>query len=279
MLDSCPNRMFLKALHAFLIVTILLITAAVHAEPAKSDNEDYINPDRPGIADGSNVVGEGRLQIESGFQREYRHDVTSRSNTTFIPNLIRFGLSENLEARLESNTYTWMRSRDAAEGLTRDEGFSAASLGFKYHFVDSLGSDRPSVGVIVRVSPPSGAGEFRSIHTTGDFRLAADWDFAPQWSLNPNLGIAFYEDDTRRSYTTGLFAATLNYNPNKQLNLFVDVGAQSREARFGGASAVVDFGFAYIVGRDVQIDFSIGFGIAGKTSPRRFLSAGLSKRF
>ena len=32
-------------------------------------------------------------------------------------------------------------------------------------------------------------------------------------------------------------------------------------------------------GRDVQLDFSAGSRVAGKTPPRLFLSAGISKRF
>ena len=33
--------------------------------------DDYINPDRPGLADGSNVVGADRIQVETGIQQEY----------------------------------------------------------------------------------------------------------------------------------------------------------------------------------------------------------------
>ena len=72
---------------------------------------------------------------------------------------------------------------------------------------------------------------------------------------------------------------TLNYNPSKVLNLFADTGIQSRESRRGKASATVDVGVAYIIGRDVQIDASLGWGAAGTTPPRPFLSVGISERF
>lgn len=101
----------------------------------------------------------------------------------------------------------------------------------------------------------------------------------PQWSLNPNVGVAIYEDDARRLYTAGLFAATLNYNPSKSLNFFIDTGLQSPETKHGRTAAVVDIGAAYVIGRDIQLDFSAGSRVAGKTPPRPFLSAGISKRF
>jgi Putative MetA-pathway of phenol degradation len=172
-----------------------------------------------------------------------------------------------------------MNAYEANKSIVRSEGIAPTSLGLKYHFIDSAGADRPSVGAIVRVFPPSGTGDFRAAHTTGDFRLAADWDFAPNWSLNPNVGVAFYEDDQKKTYTTGLFAGTLNYNPSKFLNLFVDTGVQYPEAQNGRASVIFDASIAYIVGKDVQVDISIGHGAAGLTPPHFFLAAGVSKRF
>tara|TARA_R100000935_G_scaffold52445_1_gene79619 strand:+ start:297 stop:746 length:450 start_codon:yes stop_codon:yes gene_type:complete len=43
--------------------------------------DDYINPDRPGLADGSNVVGADRIQVETGIQQEYRSSDGNHSRT------------------------------------------------------------------------------------------------------------------------------------------------------------------------------------------------------
>ena len=275
---SAPKR--LERLQRALALGLLLqVATTARAEPGDVNQDDLINPDRPGIADGSNVVGAGLFQVETGVQREYRRDRSSRERTTFVPTLLRLGIYEGLEARVESNAYTWTKSNDVVEGVTSTEGASPASLGIKYHFIDGAGIQRPSVGAILRVFPPSGSGNFRSTQTTGDFRLAADWDFAPQWSLNPNIGVALLEGPDKRSYMAGLFAATLNYNPSKKLNFFVDMGLQSPEEKGGKTSLIVDFGVAYIIGDNLQLDLSVGSGAAGATPPRRFLSAGISKRF
>ena len=239
--------------------------------------DDYINPDRPGIADGSTTVGRGRFQLETAFQREFRNGGDDR--TTFIPTLLRYGLSEKLEVRVEGNGYTWEKQIDPAQGTTYSRGFAPTSIGLKYNFVDAEGSKTPSVGAIVRVFPPSGTGEFRNTRTTGDFRLAADWEFADKWSLNPNVGVGVFQDNASRTYTAGLFAATLDFNPSKVVNFFVDTGVQTPEEKNGKTSIIVDAGAAFIIGHDIQLDLSVGTGVAGSTPPHPFVAAGFSKRF
>lgn len=240
-------------------------------------DEDYINPDRPGIADGSATVGHGHFQIETAFQREFRKGGDDR--TTFIPTLLRYGFADKWEVRVEGNGYTWEKTVDPAEGTTYSHGLAPMSIGLKYNFVDAIGSKQPSIGAIVRVFPPSGSGDFRNTRTTGDFRLAADWNFADKWSLNPNVGVGMYQDNARRTYTAGLFAATLNFNPSKVVNFFVDTGVQSPEEKGGKTSMIVDAGGAFIIGHDIQLDLSVGTGVAGSTPPHPFIAAGFSKRF
>lgn len=169
-------------------ITLQLAAAAAAAQPL----DEYINPDRPGIADGSNVVGAGRNQVETGLQREYRSSDGAQSRTLFLPTLLRVGLNENFEFRIESNTYTRMTETGSTQGTARAEGIAPVSVGLKVHFIDSDGRQQPSVGVIARVFPRSGTRDFQSTRATGDFRLVADWDFMPEWSLNPNVGVALH---------------------------------------------------------------------------------------
>ncbi|MBS0657767.1 MAG: transporter [Verrucomicrobia bacterium] len=248
------------------------------AQEAGEAADEYINPDRPGLADGSNVVGVGRFQIETGFQQEFRRR-QEHSQTQFFPTLLRLGVSRALELRVEGNTYTRSTADISGSGSTTSRGFAPTSFGAKYHFVDGDGFKQPSIGAIVRVFPPSGTGDFRTFHTTGDFRLAADWDFAPQWSLNPNIGIGSYQDSTGPTYRAGIFALTLNYNPSKTLNFFLDAGAQTPEAKHGKTAVTVDAGCAYIIGKNIQLDVSVGTRVVGRTPPEPFIAAGFSKRF
>lgn len=271
------SRTSLPSLMAILSfgIAIVLSTAAAHAQ----SDEDYINPDRPGIADGSTTVGQGRFQIETAIQTEFRHDGDEHDRTMFFPTLLRYGFADKLEVRVEGNTYSWMRQKDSS-GTSHSDGFAPTSIGLKYNFAEAPeGSKQVSVGAIARVFPPSGSGDFRNSRTTGDFRLAADWEFADKWSLNPNIGFGVFQDDTNRTYTAGLFAATLNFNPNKTVNFFADTGIQTPEEKGGKTSVIIDGGMAYIIGHDIQLDLSVGTGISGSTPPHPFLAAGFSKRF
>lgn len=245
------------------------------ATAALAETDEPINADRPGIADGSKVVGHGRLQLEAGAQKEFRRVGGVSDHRTMAPLLLRAGIGQNWEFRLETNSYVVQHSSD---GL-REKGGAPVALGAKYQITDPADRTMPSFGVIARFTPPSGSGSFRSRRTSGDLRLAADWDFAPDWSLNPNIGVGRVEDDDGRTFFVRTFAATIGYNPTASLNLFVDAGLQSPETKGGRAAVIVDAGVAYLLTPNMQLDFSAGKGVRGSTSPRRFVSAGISTRF
>ena len=259
---------------AIKLFPLLAVMAALNATAA----EDAINADRPGIADGSAVVGPGRFQIETGLQREWRNQSGEKTRTVFIPTLLRLGLSEAWEVRIESNGYTWERVTAADGDFSKSSGAAPVSLGAKYRLLEGDGTS-PSLGVIARVFPRSGGGSFRTRHTTGDVRLVADWDFAEDWSLNPNIGLARYEDDAGEIFSARLLAMTLSYSVNKKLSVFLDGALQTPELKNGGAQTVYDAGVAYLLTPDMQLDFSAGVRGRGNTPPNQFIGAGISVRF
>lgn len=258
-----------------IVTAVALLSAAI----AWGEVEEPINADRPGIADGSKVVGHGRFQIETGVQKEFRDAAGASSHRVMAPLLLRAGIGESWEFRLETNSYVLQASSDEFGSRVRDEGGAPVALGAKYQITDVKDGVTSSLGIIVRLVPPSGSGSFRSQRTSGDLRLAADWDFAPRWSLNPNVGVGLVEDDEGRTFFARTFATTLSFNPTASLSLFVDAGMQSPEGIGGRDSAILDVGLAYLLTRDIQLDFSLGRGVRGTTSPTAFVSAGISARF
>ena len=244
-----------------------------------TDSADLINPDRPGIADGSRVIASGQWQFEVGFQNELRRpDPGVRTATMFAPTLIRFGIAKQLEARVETNSIASTRTRGSSLPVTRATGYSPVSIGAKYQIYDSGAEGRRSFGLIARLFPPTGSGEFRNSRSTSDVRLAADWDFAPKLSLNPNVGVGVEQGDQRRTFAAALGALTLNYLPTERINPFVDVGTQDPEAPNGAMAIIVDAGLACIVGNNVQLDLSAGRGVRGSSPPQPFVAIGLSLR-
>jgi hypothetical protein len=238
------------------IVAFLFLVAL----PAFAQDADLINPDRPGLADGSAVVGPGIFQLEAGLERDHSSD--GRSVAT--PLLLRYGVSKTLELRVEGDGYIH------ADGAN---GFAPLAIGAKYHFAGD-----PSMGVIASVSIPSGTGAQRSHATSGGAVFTADINLGEKWSFNPNVGVTSQDDGDGR-FTAGIAALTVQYNLSDRANVFVDGAAQSIERRGGGSSLIVDTGAAWIVGRDTQFDVSIGWGAHGTTPPSVFVGAGISRRF
>jgi hypothetical protein len=227
------------------------------ALPLAAQTEDVINADRPGIADGSTTVGHAVFQVELGAER----DDDAHVHVLITPLLLRYGLTKDFELRMETAGY----GRVLGFG---EDGFNPLSAGFKWHFLDEdTKTRRPSLGIIGRVFPKSGSGVFRSDTTTGDLRLAADMTLNEKWSLNPNIGVAF-----RSGSMSGLAALTLQYNVTAKANVFVDGG-------YADAALLVDVGGAWILGRDTQLDASVGWRAHGVNAPNVFLSAGISRRF
>ena len=278
-----PGKSLLLQLAAALVVvfpTGLVLGQSPAAAPSETQPQDLINPDRPGIADGSSVIGAKRFQIETGFQEEFRRDGSTHEHTIFVPTLVRVGIDKRWEVRIEGNTFTRTTTTDVANGADHSSGFAPVSAGFKYHIGDFGAAQQTSVGAIVRVFPAWGSGDFRTHHVTGDARLAADWNFAPRLnlSLNPNVGLGRYEDDQGKTFIAGLFAVTLNYQPTKRLNPFVDLGLQTPEQKNGKSATILDLGVAYILGKNVQLDASVGSGAHGQTPPHPFIGFGISVR-
>lgn len=276
--DSARGARTIAMSLALLALGVTATPLGAQSATADTSGPDLINADRPGIADGSRVIDAGLVQLETAFQQERHTDGSAHSRLSFAPTLFRIGLTSRFEARIESNTLTHERVTTDDGSVERNTGFSPVLLGGKLALYDSKGESRRSLGTIVRVAPPSGTDAFRTMHTTGDIRLAADWDFAPQLSLNPNVGAARLEGSDGETFDTGLGALTLTYQPTERWSPFVDVGYQSREDSGGVWSMILDAGVGYVIGRDVQLDLSAGQGMHGATVAKPFVAAGISVR-
>jgi hypothetical protein len=265
------------ALVALLSAPLLVRAAAsqVVGPTAPTIEADLISTDRPGIADSSTVIDRGRLQLEIGYQADFGDDQGTKSRTSYVPALFRVGLGSGLEGRIETNTYVWEHTSDASGSVTTS-GWPASSLGLKYRFVEATEIRRPSLAVIGRVFPASGSNGFGTTRLTSDARLVADVDLSAAWSLNPNVGLGRYEGGGT-AFTAALIAVTLTYAPAPHLSPFVDVAWQSPIDINGPSSLLIDAGLGYIVGRNIQLDVSAGYGVHGP-APKPFISFGVSLR-
>jgi hypothetical protein len=259
---------------AWLFVAILSVAGSTHAEDAH-----LIEADRPGIADGSTTVNAGVAQAEIGVQSDRQNLGGVRTVDTTLPTLLRYGITDRLEGRIETDLVSNSRTTVNGES-TRSTDLAPLSAGVKYHFLDSdKNTLRPSLGLIARLFVPSGSGESKQTRFTGDVRLAADIDLSEKWQLNPNIGAAIDRDDSGRRFTAALGAMTLQYSVSERVLPFIDIGVETPEARSAGASVILDGGIAWIVRPDTQLDIAVAHGVSGRTSPDFSWTAGVSRRF
>jgi len=271
----------------FICIPLVLIGIATSRLPAQTTAQratvdtsqcDLIDSDRPGLADGSHVIGAGQIQLETGYQQERHRDEGVVSHLSFAPTLLRLGLSSRVEARVESNAYDRARVSAANGSATTTGGFAPVFLGVKVVLYDPKQVGPLQVATIVRIAPPSGTDGFKSDRATADIRAVADWQFTPRLSLNPNVGYGAYEGSDGTLVKTALGALTLTWQPAPRWNPFVDVAYSSREDAGGTWAMIADAGVAYIIGCDLQLDFSAGQNLHGVTAPKPFVAAGVSVR-
>lgn len=253
---------------------------AYSAEPAaKPDKPEPIGTDRPDLTDSDSVVGKGVFQLESGFLAEYSRISGGHDHSLFTPLLLRWGVAEKWEVRLATDGFSQDRT-SVSGGHTLAQGYSPFSLGFKYHFQDGVaGTSKPGLGLIGDFPIPSGSGSFDSSRLNGKLALAAGWDLAPKWSLGTTVGVFSDEDDSGRGFVGGLLTASLERELSSRWASFFETALQAPERRSGGASVIIDGGMTYLVNLDTQLDFAVGGGAAGRTSPDLFWTVGISHRF
>jgi Putative MetA-pathway of phenol degradation len=249
----------------FTFATLLMLCLAA---PALAQAPDPIAADRPGLADSSSVVGHGRLQVETGLQWEQRGE----EHSLFLPTLLRVGVGDRFEARVEGNTLS-MLSVDGA----RETGLAPTSFGLKT-LLRSAHERTPSVGVIGRFYPASGSGVFAAGEPAADGRVALDWNLSERWSFEANGGVGWYEGDPDSHFMAALLAATLSYQSSPRLSWFADSGAQLPEVERGSSAVILDGGLAWAPKPNWQFDISAGTRAHGDTAAKPFVAVGVAYR-
>ncbi|MRW94307.1 transporter [Duganella sp. FT80W] len=256
---------------ATLLIPPLLAQAA--------DEKDQIITDRPDFVESSNVVGAGRFQIETSvaMDRNKANGIKERSYST--PTLLRFGLSDNLEARIETDGRMRVITDDLNTGThSTENGYADVSLGVKWHVADEQGA-RPSMGILAHVDLDSGSGPFRAAGRGGSLRLAAEWELPDEMGLGIMPGIAWQHNDNGERYTSGIFGIVLGKNWSERCRTFIEYSApQIARSGNGGMVTTFDVGASYLLTDTMQVDTALSRGL-NKNTPDWSWTVGLSLKF
>jgi hypothetical protein len=261
-------------------VSLVLLAAAwlpVQAQE-QSKQEEPINADRPDFVESSETVGKGRFQVETSFLVERERSAEERQRTYSMPSMLRFGLNDALELRIESDGRTVQHTRDKASGERSTlAGYADTAVGFLWHAQDGEGM-RPSVGVLVDAELPTGSRGLRGVGVRPSLRVVGEWDLPGEMQLGVMPGIAVERQEDTGRYTYGLLGVVLEKSFNRRLRGLVEVAMpQIASSRHGGTQASFDVGAAWLLSNDVQIDTMFSRGLNHRT-PYASWTVGLSFR-
>ncbi|CAN5253274.1 hypothetical protein BH10PSE17_BH10PSE17_16850 [soil metagenome] len=258
------------------------ITAAFAAatQPALAgDCADEICSDRPDFTESADVVGKGRFQIETGFQSEHDKSSGTRSRLITTPTLLRFGLADAWELRVESDAWSHQRVDDGS-GVSRRHGWADTAIGAKWHWRDGDdASGAPAIAWLVDAELPSGSRSFGGHGVRPSVRAVFEWDLPSDWSIGVMPGVVRDSDDTGARYTAGILSVTLDKDLTDSVGTYVEVAGQQFAARrHGGSILSLDTGATWRLAKDLQVDFGIARGV-NRYTPDWAWTTGLSARF
>ena len=258
--------------HAALLFPLVLLPALAAAE------DDSIVTDRPDFVESSDTVGKGRFQIETSAAIERDKVDGAESQTWTTPTLLRFGVREDLELRLESDGYTNARTDFTAGGSVTERGYQDLDVGAKWHMRDQAGA-LPSVGWLFHLTLDTGSSAFRGEDVRPSLRAVMEWDLGGPFGLGIMPGLVYDKDENGDRFTAGILGAVLGYEVNERTRVFAEIAAsQIASEQHGGDIVTYDFGIAYLITNLVQVDTAVAIG-ANDNTPDASWTVGLSMKF
>jgi len=238
--------------------------------------DEAIVTDRPDFVESSDVVGKGRFQIETSIAGERDKTDGIRVRGLSTPTLLRLGVSDTLELRLETDGRAWQK----VGGGPGVRGWSDISIGTKWHIQDGdEESMRPALAWLLHADLDTGSGPFRGQGTRPSLRMSIEWDLPGGYNLGLMPGVYRDRNEAGDSFTGAIMAVTFGKQFGEKLHGFVELaGQQLASARNGGKLVTFDTGASYLLSDSVQVDGALFLGL-NKTSPDLGWTVGVSVKF
>lgn len=248
---------------------LALFSAAAWADPIATDRPDFV--------ESSNTVGAGRWQLETSIAYESDQQSGVEATTWSTPTLLRIGMGEYLEARIETDG---LLSQDLDGNGINDSntGYADTAIGLKWHVPGSENSG-PSLGVLLHADLDNGSSDFRGGGVRPSLRVVAEWELSERVSLGIMPGVISDKDDNGERFTAGILGAVVGYAINDSTRVFAEIAAEQIAAdNHGGDVVNFDIGTAHLLSEDAQVDLAASFGMTEET-PEWAVTVGYSVRF
>ncbi|MCR9172660.1 MAG: transporter [bacterium] len=236
-----------------------------------------ISTEAPSVSASAVTVPSGFLQGELSTQVSIQDNGTNPDaqfdQLPFL--LVRYGITERLELRLEQNT-----SLNRFNGNTSYR-MNHLGIGAKYSILPNDGNT--NLAAIARYSPYNGGWDGNQ----GDITLAFSHVFLERHSVGANLGYSLFrlnpgEPNPITTMYAIPFSAVYSFQFADNWTAFGEVFGNYNELTVGDVSIFsgdnygVDFGLQFLLRENIQLDWVSGFGL---TSKYQFHSLGFNIYF
>ena len=260
-------------------LTLCALAASTLLPLVANASEESLATDRPDFVESSNVVGKGRFQIETSvaLERDARDGVRTRLYST--PTLLRMGVSDSLELRVETDGALRLRV-DEAGARTNERGLADVALGVKWHTHD--GDEvtyKPGIAWLLHVDADTGSRPFRGQGLRPSLRMVAEWELPGGYSFGVMPGVFMERNASGKRYSGAIFALVAGKSFTERTRGFVELSGQQLATKENGGNVVTaDAGLAFLVTDSVQLDTAVSRGL-NKNTPDFSWTIGLSVRF
>jgi hypothetical protein len=253
----------------------ILISIAQAVTPTEVHAAATIETDGPDFVESSEVVGKGRLQFESDFETERDHQTAIRRSS--LKTLVRMGLSDNIEARVEIEGLARVFPATSA---TPADSLGGTAIGLKWHSHDlDASTGKPSVSWILHLELPRMNGLAQKNYLQSSLRSVITWDLGQDWSAGLMPGMRLNTSATGEHFVSASLGAVLGKKLNERWRVFAESATpQIARAKYGGVTWSWDVGAAYLITDNWQLGMRAGAGL-NRNTPNRNLLIELAGRF
>ena len=242
-----------------LLFALLLLPLGLSAQ-----EENWMSPDRPGVATGTDVMPFKKVMWETGFEGDW---IAGTHCITIPSTMFRFGITSFAELRVEY------------DGILLQEGkqweYSPAPLvlGTKVKIFD--GSEKykwiPKVSLMVNLDIPCTKAMASTMHVAPSVYALFSNDVTDWFNIGYNVGA---EWDGVTAIPATFLGVCLGFNITDNLGAFVESYNYFTKYGIGNTDADpnIDFGFNWMVHPKVQLDIYAGFSCL---NPKDFSMVGM----
>lgn len=223
------------------------------------------SPDRPGIGTGSFTLPENMVGLEAGVSNSF---TPLRDQVNVGQFLLRYGLSEPLELRMNFGSYS-SGEQELIGGSRNIDGIQDMSVGVKYNVFNDPG--KTNISALANVSLPVGSEEFTTDEFVPLVAVLADFTLQSNWSVSSNLGYSLGLGNVEDFL---LFTVTPGFSITDNLGGFIGYAGQ-----FYGSSGTqhwVEGAITFNLNNIGQLDLNIGLETEGDAG---FIGLGYAQGF